>query len=65
MDVPQQGNGADLEEVRSSPGGLVCVSRSLTMSPLVLFETPGRGSFEIPYSQDSISISHLFLEETR
>ncbi len=29
------------------------------------FWTPGRGSFVISYSQDCISISHLFLEESR
>ncbi len=39
MDAPHRGDGADLEEVRSSPGGLVCVSRDLTMSPLVLSDS--------------------------
>ncbi len=28
-----------MEEVRSSPGGLVCVSRDLTLSPLVLSDS--------------------------
>ncbi len=39
MDAPHRGDGADLEEVRSSPGGLVCVSRDLTMSPLALSDS--------------------------
>ncbi len=36
MDAPHRGGGADLEEIWESPGRLVCVSRDLTMSPLVL-----------------------------
>ncbi len=39
MDPPHRGDGADLEEVWSSPGGLVCVLRDLTMSPLVLSDS--------------------------
>ncbi len=39
MDPPHRGDGADLEEVWSSPGGLVCISRDLTMSPLVLSDS--------------------------
>ncbi len=35
MEAPHRGDGADLDEVWSSPGGLVCVSRDLTMSLLV------------------------------
>ncbi len=36
MDAPHRGGGADLEEIWESPGRLVCVSRDLPMSPLVL-----------------------------
>ncbi len=39
MDAPHRDDRADLEEVRSSPGGLVCISRDLTMSPLVLSDS--------------------------
>ncbi len=41
MEAPHRGDGADLEEVWSSPGRLVCVSRDLTMSPLVLSDSSG------------------------
>ncbi len=39
MDAPHRGDEADLEEVWSSPVGLVCISRDLTMSPLVLSDS--------------------------
>ncbi len=39
MDASHRGDGADLQEVWSSLGGLVCVSRDLTMSPLVLSDS--------------------------
>ncbi len=45
MDAPHQGNGADLKEVWSSPGGLLCISRDLTMSPLVLSDSSSSTPF--------------------
>ncbi len=50
MDATHRGNGADLEEARASPGGLVCVSRDnlrfiliflyMSIWPLLLLTTP-------------------------
>ncbi len=36
MDAPHRGGGAYLEDIWESPGRLVCISKDLPMSPLVL-----------------------------
>ncbi len=46
MDAPHRSDGADLEEVRLSPGRLVCISRDLTMPLLARsdsFSSTGAG----------------------
>ncbi len=61
MDAPHRGDGADLEEVRLSPGRLVCVSRDLTMPLLVRsdsFSSTGAGCHVQTHGTDTSSV-HL------
>ncbi len=58
MEAPHRGDGADLEEVWSSPGGHVCISRDLTMSLLFLSNSSssiGAGCHGTDMAEDSAS----------